>query len=143
MDRRKEEANHKTFEVLSILACFLFIIGLLVWGFDLPEPTTPEQRARQYAKILGYSVWQLDIKHALKSEPTGLKKGRGLASAIEDIGTISHDPWGNPYFYSIRRDQQLLFIWSNGPNGKNESIQSIPTFHGDDLGFILDLKMKQ
>lgn len=143
MDRKKDEANHKTFEVLSILACFLFTIGVLAWGLELPNPTTSGQRVRQHAEILGYSLWQLELNKTLIPESVSPKSGRGLASAAQETGAISRDLWGHSFAYSFRRDQQLLFVWSLGPDGKNDSSLSLPTFQGDDLGVILDLKLKQ
>lgn len=143
-DRRKDEVNHRSSEVLSILVCFLVIIVLIVWGFSLPTPPNPNQQVKNYAKILGYSIWQLELNKTADPLKKPIKVARGLASEDgAETGMISQDPWGNPYLYAMKRDQQLLFIWSLGPDGKDESQMAIPSFRGDDIGYILDLKMKQ
>jgi hypothetical protein len=144
LDRTKEEFQHKTFEVLSVSGCILVILGLLGWGFNLPDPASKEQKAKSHAKILGYSVWQLylDGVWGLKSD-IGESKLRGPASNSENTGEISLDPWGQPYQFEFRTDQQLLFVWSLGPNAKNDSEFKMPLFQHDDIGYVLDLKMKQ
>jgi hypothetical protein len=143
LERRNEESKNRTFEVLSVLACFVIISGILVWGFSMPELVSLEQRIKRHAQILGYSLWQIELNRAVSSQPPASEKGRGLASLEPETGVIGRDPWGRPYSYILNYERQLLLVWSYGPNGKDDSSAHSASFYGDDLGSILDLKMKQ
>lgn len=142
MERRKKESKYRTFEVLSVFASIVTTVSVVFWGFQFSEAITIEQRAKNYAHIIGYSLWQVELNGAWKSEKNKTQLGRGPASINDELGVISRDPWGNPYFFKVQSDKQLIYIWSLGANGKNESDVSHTAFSGDDLGFILDIKMK-
>lgn len=143
MDRRFEETSHRSFEVLVILACFLGTAGLLGWGLALPKARSLESAAKQQAVVLSYSIWQIELNGGLKLNSGDETRMRSLASPQENGGVMGKDPWGRPYRFVLDKKKELLMVWSQGPDGKNDSSQSFPTFRGDDLGHILDLKMKQ
>ena len=142
MERRKKESKYRTFEVLSIFASIVTTVSVVLWGIQFSETITIEQRAKSYAQILGYSLWQIELNGEQKSKKNKTQLGRGPASINDELGVISRDPWGHPYFFKVRSDKQLIYIWSLGANGKNESDVSHTAFSGDDLGFILDFKIK-
>ncbi len=159
MERRKEELKYNSFEVLTIFASILITFGLIGWSLGLGQPMTAAEKAKWKAEVLAYSLWQLKLnkepqtKMIKKQENFSTKPSRGLASesvglnpiATEknETGTISLDPWNQPYHYVFKNDKQLLFIWSTGPNLKDDSKSDLISFLDDDLGFIIDLKLKR
>lgn len=157
MERRKEESNHSSLEALSVCASFLITFGLIGWGLNITLPFAPEQRAKWRAQVLGYSLWQIKLnKEAKMMSNRGQRAremGRSLASPVsstnsadrtEDRGTIGVDPWGQAYQYAIQDNKHLLFIWSKGPNLRDDTKKNeLAGFLDDDVGYIIDLKMKR
>lgn len=157
LERRKEELKYNSFEVLTVFASILITFGLIGWSLGLGQPMTAAEKAKWKAEILAYSLWQLklnkepQIKMIKKQEDFSIKPSRGLASAglipmsteKNEIGTIGMDPWNQPYHYIFKNDKQLLFIWSSGPNLKDDSKGDLISFLDDDIGFIIDLKLKR
>lgn len=154
MERRKEESNHSSLEALSVCASFLITFGLIGWGLNITLPFAPEQRAKWRAQVLGYSLWQIKLnKEAQMMSNRGQKArgiGRALASAStssgenkEDRGTIGVDPWGQAYQYAIKDNKHLLFIWSKGPNLRDDTKNELAGFQDDDVGYVIDLKMRR
>ena len=159
MERRKEELKYNSFEVLTIFVSILSIFGLIGWSLGLGQPMTASEKAKWKAQVLAYSLWQLKLnkepqtRMLKKQEEFSIKPSRGLASAVpgltptstekNETGTISLDPWNQPFHYVFKNDKQLLYIWSSGPNLKDDSKSELITFLDDDLGFIIDLKLKR
>lgn len=155
MERRKEESNHSSLEALSVCASFLITFGLIGWGLNITLPFAPEQRAKWQAQVLGYSLWQIKLnKEAKIMSSRGQKAraigGRTLASfstnpgeSMDDRGTIGIDPWGQAYQYKIKDNKHLLFIWSKGPNLRDDTKNELVGFQDDDVGYIIDLKMRR
>lgn len=50
------------------------------------------------------------------------------------LSESSTDPWGNNYNYTYISAQRKFAVWSNGPDGKNNSGDSPTVFSGDDIG---------
>lgn len=155
MERRKEESNPSSFEAISVCASFLITFGLIGWGLNITLPFAPEQRAKWRAQVLGYSLWQIKLnKEAKMMSNRGQKTmsvgSRTLASVTtnnevsKDIrGTIGIDPWGQAYQYVVQNNKQLLFIWSNGPNLRDDTKNESAGFQDDDVGYVIDLKMRR
>lgn len=62
-----------------------------------------------------------------------------LTAALGDNGPwISQDwltdPWGKAYNFSFIAAQGRYAVWSDGPNGRNDSGGSPTAFSGDDIG---------
>ncbi len=147
LDRKTSELSHKSFEVLSIFTCILAILTMFVFGFTVTNYRNLEQKARTTAKVIGYSAWQIELDKAdLENNIKPIHSiQRGLASLEsnnEHIWEIGKDPWGKPFIINTKKSQQIMYVWSRGANGKNESIQNLPTFGGDDIGYVLDLKAR-
>jgi len=76
-------------------------------------------------------------KYEIGSYPASLSV---LTSANDVYGpwltsVPSSDPWGNAYHYYYGNTS--FAIWSNGPNGVNNSGTAVPSaFSNDDIGFI-------
>ncbi|MEY4616782.1 MAG: Type secretion system protein [Pseudomonadota bacterium] len=143
MERRIEEFSHKSIEVLSILGSLLGIVIMVNLGISVPSSIDPEEVAIQRAKILAYSLWQIELKNITSPEEISQDQGRTIASPGPLEGSIGKDPWGRPFRYAFSKGNQLLFVWSVGPDGKSESSGPLQSLLGDDLGYLLDLKVKQ
>lgn len=123
--------------------------------------TREKDKALKKAEVVGYQIAQLIRESIEKDElKSRSSEGRGPASAepseleeFRKVGTMSMDPWGQPYQYrllsaDIKGPIQIL-VWSAGPNKtietpelKNEeAILKLEqhSFRGDDLGISLDL----
>lgn len=143
MERRQEESSTtNAFELLSALGSVLATLAVIAWLISLPNSVTPEQQARRQTKILAYSLWQVELNRKANGRGPPDFLGRDLASTSARVGQIGQDPWGNSYHYTFYKDRELLLLWSSGPNGVNDSTKSLPTFGADDLGTVLDFKMK-
>ncbi len=160
--QKKEEIKNNSFETTQVLASLALIVGVFVYLFYLPDPLTLTHKTLWKLKVLGYSVWQIYMdergRDNRNEDSIGFQDrktkneqdvGRGLASTPvredKDIfqGVISKDLWGNPYYFKINKKTESLYVWSSGPNGQNESLKiSEFSFKGDDIGLILDLKMR-
>lgn len=227
--KKKAELSQKTFEILTVLLSSLGVLMAIGWVIFQPHGPRLVDQAKNEAKVLGFSVWQMELNRLsqtdrlqrgrlqrgrlqggnLQSSKTPSSKFQGrkrddqnllplhvvkpanplahgaeerpsrttaslfgagptldlvrestkpelvdkadkeaLDEVLEPVGRVKSgrvgvDPWGRPYTYAVRSDQQILFIWSYGPNGRDESLESLPTFRGDDLGQIFDIKTKQ
>jgi len=153
LDRKKEELKYNSLEALSICATFIVTFGIIGWGLNLNVPFAPEQRAKWQSKVLSYSLWQIKLNQETHLKKASSPKKRGVAgrslaslsnSGInEEKGVIGTDPWGQPYQYKIKKDKQILFVWSKGPNLQDDSINDSVGFKDDDIGYVIDLKMKR
>lgn len=155
LERRKEESNPSSLEALSVCVSFLITFGLIGWGLNITLPFAPEQRAKWHAQVLGYSLWQIKLnKEAKMMSNRGHKNkvagNRTFASVTtnseernDDRGTIGVDPWGQAYQYTIQNNKHLLFIWSNGPNLRDDTLNNLAGFQDDDVGYVIDLKMRR
>jgi hypothetical protein len=132
----------KTTDVLSILIASIVIILLCLkigWSFNAPKYS---ETIKAEAIIYAYQIWELQINLTDQSPGNSLghKSGaRGIASGsvAEKQGVIGRDPWQNPYNYLIRTSEdskKYIVVWSIGPDGKNNSYETLSTFSGDDLG---------
>jgi len=152
LDRRKEDLKYNSLEALSICASFLITFGMIGWGLKLTAPQNPEYRAKWQSRVLGYSLWQIKLNKEARLNQgrdsiTKKAGGRNLASIgsenSDERGNIGIDPWGQPYLYEIKNNKHLLFIWSKGPNSKNDSSNNLIGFKDDDIGYVIDLKMRR
>lgn len=50
------------------------------------------------------------------------------------LSTSSTDPWGHNYNYAYISSQRKFAVWSNGPNGINNSGNTPTVFSKDDIG---------
>jgi hypothetical protein len=141
LESRPETVQRHTVEGLTTLLSLLLGLGLLAIAFGNPLNVSPQQKAKQYTKVLAYSLWQVELNQSVRGGRP-LAFSRQPASGTSDLSLISKDPWGQPYRYLLKPESGILYVWSIGPNGQSESLHRSPTFEGDDLGFILDLKMR-
>ncbi len=149
MERKKEETNYNSLEALSICASLLITFGLIGWGFNITLPFAPEERAKWQSKVIGYSLWQIQINKETRQNSVLAAVAYGRDRSIASVpvndeikGSIGRDPWGQAYQYAIKNEKQLLYIWSKGPDLKDDSRNEQIGFQGDDIGYIIDLKMK-
>lgn len=142
MERRIEEFSHKSIEVLGILGSLLGIVVMVNLGISIPSNINPEEVAIQRAKVLAYSLWQIELKNIASPEETSQDQGRAIASPGPLEGVIGKDPWGRPFRYTFSKGNQLLFVWSAGPDGRSDSSGQLQSLSGDDQGYLLDLKVK-
>jgi hypothetical protein len=103
-------------------------------------------RARASAQAMALQLQgQQDL--ALKSAQAETRSPASENSApILTEGRMGRDPWGRPYHYSVRQSthgpRRLIYVWSEGPNGKSESEAAIEAeetpfhFKGDDNGYV-------
>ena len=66
---------------------------------------------------------------------------RSLASREGLSGIVGLDPWKKPYRYEFLKNNQFLVVWSAGPNGRWDSLQTLPQLRGDDIGHLVDLNL--
>lgn len=66
---------------------------------------------------------------------TALSKVNGQYGPWLSEASIT-DPWGNKYNYAYITAQRKYAVWSNGPNGKNNSGNAPTTFAEDDIGIF-------
>lgn len=145
MDKKQHDQTHKSIDVFLTLLSALGVVTLLIFGASLYSQDNPEKKAKGQALSMGYFIWQLELNDKTQKEkrtepPSDQTPHRSLAS-VDDIykGDIGLDPWGHPYLFELRRDSKILYVWSRGPNGDDESVSLVSGFSGDDLGQVLDL----
>lgn len=142
MERRIDEFSQKTIEVLGVLASILGISILVSFGLTIPNGVKDGEIAKKQAEVLAYSLWQVEVNSGWRPD-SGQDQGRTIASPSSKAGSLSKDPWGHPFHYSFGGEGPLLLVWSTGPDGVDNSEASYPKMSGDDIGFLLDLKVKQ
>jgi hypothetical protein len=132
----------RTTDILSISVALAFIFILCFksgWNFYTPNYT---ETIKAEAVINAYQIWELQNNYSdHNKEPVQgrINSGRELASRdiVEKQGLIGKDLWNNPFHYQIRNTEaqkKQIIVWSSGPDGKNESNETLPNFSGDDLG---------
>lgn len=146
MERRLEDLKNKSFEAFSVLLSLIILFGFVILGLMTQDSLSSIHRARWSMKVLAYSIWQLDMNKNSNDLGDKITKKRTLASfdkSTEEQGLVGEDPWGNPYKFRFKQNHRILYLWSIGPNGRDESLESPISFSGDDIGYILDLKVKR
>lgn len=148
----------------QVILSLSLILGVFTYYIYLPDPMTLTHKTQWQVKVLGYSVWQIFINEiktpiineedekirersqAFKNDESEPGNSRDIASIMDQkgevyFGKISRDFWGHPFSFKINKKTESLYLWSSGPDGKNESIKILDTtFKGDDIGVVLDLK---
>lgn len=128
----------KTTDVLSItLACtFIFLLCFKIgWSFYTPKFM---EIVKAEAIINAYQILEIEAKYTRKSkEQVRLSRGLASNSVVKKQGIVGIDPWSSPYQYRIQTGADLnrqIVVWSSGPDGKNNSNETIPNFSSDDIG---------
>ncbi|MFP5518272.1 MAG: hypothetical protein ACLGGX_00080 [Bdellovibrionia bacterium] len=146
----------------EVRASGVFLTSLLVaaCAFVLKSPWSGNsqqleaEKALQKAQVVGYQIVQL-YREATPMSGEISSNSRMPASAnsleLRLLGTMSTDPWGQPYRYRFIKesDEKLkVIVWSAGPNQKIETnelekeeslILEQPKYEGDDLGITIAL----
>ncbi len=127
--RRIGRGGFTLLEVLLVLV----ILGVLA-AFLVPRLTGTQQRA--YRKAAEVAIKDLEAKvemYAVDHDATYPQSLEDLLSPVDRDGKpmapylkeLPKDPWGRPFNYQVETDpntgQQIVRIWSNGPNGQNEN----------------------
>ena len=120
------------FTLLEVLLV-LVILGVLA-AFLVPRLTGTQQRA--YRKAAEVAIKDLEAKvemYAVDHDATYPQSLEELLSPTDRDGKpmspylreLPKDPWGRPFNYQVETDpntgEQIVRIWSNGPNGQNEN----------------------
>lgn len=144
----------------AIVSIFLMILcGTVLFAAWARETGQEErQKALKKAEVVGYQIAQLFRESAEKDLTVSSVGTRMPASAVAPdefrrVGTMSLDPWGQPYQYRLLttdpKGPMKVLVWSAGPNKTIESshlkdeeghlqIEQL-SFMGDDLGVSLSL----
>lgn len=160
--KNEQNQEFKSSGLLAILGLVGFSTAIIATPWNRQIQDSRLEAARQKAEVVGYQVVQI-YREASKIKPQEGSSSRIPASVAEtdgsDIienlratGTMSTDPWGQPYRYRILSEDKAgkirILVWSTGPNLKIETadldnedkkLTEQPVYQGDDLGVLLSV----
>ena len=147
--------KNRTFRTLDLIGLFV-LVGLVcsISGVILAQAMQDDKphRAQTMAEALAKQIRGEQQNKSLQQNSG--QRGPASVSSVPALtsGTMSKDPWGQPYHYLVRkvdthngRGVVRIFVWSDGPDGKAEtdptglegsSLGAKLKLRGDDLGFV-------
>lgn len=137
----------RDFSTVDVLLIVILVGGIgSVFGAVLAQAFQDQRplRAKMAADTLARQIeahW-LDKESASNARvpsSTGVTNQPQTEHVDLSEGTMGKDPWGRPFHYLVRDHQ--IFVWSDGSNGKSESV-ALPSLAmgGDDIGSIRKLR---
>lgn len=154
----------KSFGVLTVLGLLGFSVMVIAAPWKRFESNSNSEQALQKAEVVGYQVAQI-FREATKPLSLSVSNPRSPGNripasteskieGIRSVGTISMDPWGQPYHYRIlsfdKNRATKILVWSTGKNKISENpsfddessqihVAVKPTFSGDDIGTLINV----
>jgi hypothetical protein len=151
----KTELNQelKTVDIISMFALIAVILAIVTVVLARNVENKDVDRAKYHSARLTQQILASGLSVVPSTEPKRGLASQATATNMDFLGyegKISKDPWGHPYNYRVFQKESKLVgvaVWSSGPNGTSETVESDLRFHeessavfgrfrGDDVGSI-------